>query len=308
MTENETSPVEANGALFDVAKKMATAGDRWFISFARSLGRAAGRVKQETDIVASSARAAAATTSRVTAKMVNRIKPNFIVTSAAPENNTSDDLLKVVATHYAIDEDLLRSNREAFDAIELLHQACAQVRSRQVIEMEAQPSEVSAPAPTAIVVEATLVSSETRPAYEPVTERLTEPSIVAAEPVMAPAEPVFEPAAARPAEAVSESQPPIYTGPEYLQPIYVQSDYAPTESVDPESAHDESAQGESAHDESAELESAHDESAHDESAHDESAHDGSGEVESPLPESPSGSTSTDPHSRRAKKRRGHHRS
>jgi hypothetical protein len=230
--------------------------------------------------------------------MVKRMKPGFITAKPAPGNRTSDDLLKVVANHYSIDEALLRSNREAFDANELLHQACLQVCARQVIEMEVQPLvesvAVSAPAPVAIVVDATLVSSDTRPVFEPVTEQLTEPSLT--EPSIAATEPALaEPPAARRDEVISEPEQPVYTGPDYLQPIYVQSDYAPAESVDPESAHDESAESDSAHDDSGEL---------------ESGQDASGEIESPLPESPSGSTSTDSHgvSRRTKKRRGSHKS
>jgi hypothetical protein len=215
-----------------------------------ALLRVAGRVKPETDIVASSAKAAAATTSRVTSKMVKCMKPSFISTPPACESTdqrvaerTPDELLMVVAAHYSVAEELLRSNRDALEMIEMLHHLCT---PKPVDVVEAQPEPVAEPAPAPVVAEAILVNSEPDRVMETLTELLTEPSAVAAKPGVI--EPAFEPPSepARPVEVVSESRPPVYTGPEYLQPIYVQSDYAPpVESVDPEAAQAESAQDES---------------------------------------------------------------
>ena len=127
MSENETGQTDVGGDILGVAKRVASAGDRWFISFARGLGRAAGRLRKETDIVASSAKSAAATTGRVTAKMVSRIKPNFGSTPAPEKKDggTAFDLLAAVAAHYALDLSALRSNTEAVETIERLHQLCA---------------------------------------------------------------------------------------------------------------------------------------------------------------------------------------
>ena len=55
MSENETGQTDLGGDILGVAKKVASAGDRWFVSFARGLGRAAGRLRKETNIVTSSA-------------------------------------------------------------------------------------------------------------------------------------------------------------------------------------------------------------------------------------------------------------
>jgi hypothetical protein len=126
MSENEIGQAQGSGEILGVAKKMATAGDRWFVSFARGFGRAAGRVKKETDIVVDSAKAAAVTTGRVTSKMVRRMKPRF--TRSTPERSdpgTSDSLLKTVALHYSVAETVLRANQDALDTIELLHRICS---------------------------------------------------------------------------------------------------------------------------------------------------------------------------------------
>jgi type IV secretory pathway TrbL component len=86
MSENETGQTDLGGDILGVAKKVASAGDRWFVSFARGLGRAAGRLRKETDIVTSSAKSAAATTGRVTAKMVSRMKPRLVLDPGSRED------------------------------------------------------------------------------------------------------------------------------------------------------------------------------------------------------------------------------
>ena len=133
MSENETGQTDLGGDILGVAKKVASAGDRWFVSFARGLGRAAGRLRKETDIVTSSAKSAAATTGRVTAKMVSRMKPRLGSPTPAPEktgDGTAFDLLAAVAAHYALDLSVLRSNTEAVETIERLHRLCCARRAK----------------------------------------------------------------------------------------------------------------------------------------------------------------------------------
>jgi hypothetical protein len=128
MSENETGQTDVGGDILGVAKRVASAGDRWFVSFARGLGRAAGRLRKETDIVKSSAKSAAATTGRVTVKMVKLIKPRLGSATPAPEKTgggTAFDLLAAVAAHYDLDLSALRSNTEAVETIERLHRLCA---------------------------------------------------------------------------------------------------------------------------------------------------------------------------------------
>ena len=156
MSENETGQTDLGGDILGVAKKVASAGDRWFVSFARGLGRAAGRLRKETDIVTSSAKSAAATTGRVTAKMVSRMKPRLVSSTPAPEKTgggTAFDLLAAVAAHYALDLSVLRSNTEAVETIERLHQLCAPSEKQPVEAADAAPAapqvaEASAPSPS----------------------------------------------------------------------------------------------------------------------------------------------------------------
>ena len=156
MSENETGQTDLGGDILGVAKKVASAGDRWFVSFARGLGRAAGRLRKETDIVTSSAKSAAATTGRVTAKMVSRMKPRLGSPTPAPEKGsggTAFDLLAAVAAHYSLDLSALRSNTEAVETIERLHQLCAPsekqpVEAADAASAEAPAAEASAPSPS----------------------------------------------------------------------------------------------------------------------------------------------------------------
>jgi hypothetical protein len=156
MSENETGQTDLGGDILGVAKKVASAGDRWFVSFARGLGRAAGRLRKETDIVTSSAKSAAATTGRVTAKMVSRMKPRLVSSTPAPEKTgggTAFDLLAAVAAHYALDLSVLRSNTEAVETIERLHRLCAPSEEQPVEAADAAPAappvaEASAPSPS----------------------------------------------------------------------------------------------------------------------------------------------------------------
>jgi hypothetical protein len=156
MSENETGQTDLGGDILGVAKKVASAGDRWFVSFARGLGRAAGRLRKETNIVTSSAKSAAATTGRVTAKMVSRMKPRLVSSTPAPEKTgggTAFDLLATVAAHYALDLSALRSNTEAVETIERLHQLCAPSEKQPVEAADAAPAaapvaEASAPSPS----------------------------------------------------------------------------------------------------------------------------------------------------------------
>ena len=148
MSENETGQSDVGGDILGVARKVASVGDRWFVSFARALGRTAGRVKKETSIVTSSARSAAATTGRVTVKMVNLMKPRLGSTTPAPEKvggGTAFDLLAAVAAHYALDLSALRSNTEAVETIERLHRLCAPS------EPQAAEGEAAAPAAAPVV-------------------------------------------------------------------------------------------------------------------------------------------------------------
>jgi hypothetical protein len=156
MSENETGQTDLGGDILGVAKKVASAGDRWFVSFARGLGRAAGRLRKETDIVTSSAKSAAATTGRVTAKMVSRMKPRLVSSTPAPEKTgggTAFDLLAAVAAHYDLDLSALRSNTEAVETIERLHRLCAPSEEQPAEAADAAPAaapvaEASAPSPS----------------------------------------------------------------------------------------------------------------------------------------------------------------
>jgi len=173
MSENETGQTDVGGDILGVAKRVASAGDRWFVSFARGLGRAAGRLRKETDIVASSAKSAAATTGRVTAKMVSRIKPNFGSTPAPEKTGggTAFDLLAAVAAHYALDLSALRSNTEAVETIERLHHLCA---PREPPAAEAAPP-ASSEAPAAEAAPAAPPVAEAW-APEPADEKIEAPS------------------------------------------------------------------------------------------------------------------------------------
>jgi len=176
MSENETGQTDVGGDILGVAKRVASAGDRWFVSFARGLGRAAGRLRKETDIVASSAKSAAATTGRVTAKMVSRIKPNFGSTPAPEKKGggTAFDLLAAVAAHYALDLSAIRSNTEAVETIERLHQLCA---PREPPAAEAAPT-ASSEAPAAEAAPTASTATPVAEAWtpEPADEKIEAPS------------------------------------------------------------------------------------------------------------------------------------
>jgi hypothetical protein len=156
MSENESGGTDLGGDILGVAKKVASVGDRWFISFVRGLGRAAGHLRKETNIVTSSARSAAATTGRVTAKMASRIRPR--VGSASPSlekagGGTADDLLATVAAHYAVAEDALRSNPKVGETIERLHRLGSPGENQAAAEAPSpapRVAEASPPGPAGI--------------------------------------------------------------------------------------------------------------------------------------------------------------
>jgi hypothetical protein len=141
MSEKEAAKGNTGSDILDTAKEIADAGDVWFLSFARALGRTAGRLRTESDIVASSAKSAAATTSRITVKMMQRMKGAIRSDGGAAQKadgGTSEGLLKVVAKHYGVEETALRSVPDTREMIEFLHLRCV-----RLLEPVAAPEKVA---------------------------------------------------------------------------------------------------------------------------------------------------------------------
>lgn len=150
MTEDKHG--ETSGELLGAAKRVAEAGDRWFLSLARALGQGAGRLRHETDIVAGSAKRAAATTGRVTIKILQQMKakaPQASRADATPAQEgtgTAEPLFGVVAKLYSLDEGRLAANDDARELVELLHLQCLRMQAEKA--EQSSPSGIADPGPT----------------------------------------------------------------------------------------------------------------------------------------------------------------